>query len=172
LNESITVVGSSPILDTDSARISETIGKRAVSDLPLNGRNVWSLATTTPASLPHRKAISASVSEGRASAKSRTACRSTGSTSSSNLLGGDQHATDRGRVTEIQVQTGSTSAEYGSYLGVHVNVVTRAGPIPRTDRCSSSSRMRLSTIGDTSRIRRTPRTRGGATSSARRSTVL
>ena len=45
LNESITVVGSSPILDTDSARISETIGKRAVSDLPLNGRNVWSLAS-------------------------------------------------------------------------------------------------------------------------------
>ena len=48
LNESITVVGSSPILDTDSARISETIGARAVSDLPLNGRNVWNLATTTP----------------------------------------------------------------------------------------------------------------------------
>src|SRR6476660_5075918 len=48
LNESITVVGSSPILDTDSARISETIGKRAVNDLPLNGRNVWSLASTTP----------------------------------------------------------------------------------------------------------------------------
>src|SRR5262249_3168690 len=30
-------------------------------------------------------------------------------------------------VTEIQVQTGSTSAEYGSYLGVHVNVVTKSG---------------------------------------------
>src|SRR4029077_6348899 len=48
LNESITVVASAPILDTDSARISETIGKRAVSDLPLNGRNVWNLASTTP----------------------------------------------------------------------------------------------------------------------------
>ena len=30
-------------------------------------------------------------------------------------------------VTEVQVQTGSTSAEYGSYLGVHVNVVTKSG---------------------------------------------
>src|SRR5207247_3713080 len=28
---------------------------------------------------------------------------------------------------EIQVQTGSTSAEYGSYLGVHINVVTKSG---------------------------------------------
>src|SRR5437867_2601578 len=48
LNESITVVAAAPVLDTDSARISETIGQRAVSDLPLNGRNVWSLASTTP----------------------------------------------------------------------------------------------------------------------------
>src|SRR4029077_4619570 len=31
VNESITVAGSAPIIDTDSARISETIGKRAVS---------------------------------------------------------------------------------------------------------------------------------------------
>ena len=30
-------------------------------------------------------------------------------------------------VTEIQVQTGSTSAEYGAYLGVAVNVVTKSG---------------------------------------------
>src|SRR5712692_6214611 len=42
VNESITVVASSPVLDTDSARISETISMRAVSDLPSNGRNVWS----------------------------------------------------------------------------------------------------------------------------------
>src|SRR5713226_2099874 len=48
LNESVTVVGASPIIDTDSAKISETIGKRAISELPLNGRNVWSLASTTP----------------------------------------------------------------------------------------------------------------------------
>ena len=27
----------------------------------------------------------------------------------------------------MQVQTGSTSAEYGSYLGVHINVVTKSG---------------------------------------------
>jgi hypothetical protein len=30
-------------------------------------------------------------------------------------------------VEEVQVQTGSTSAEYGSFLGVHVNVVTKSG---------------------------------------------
>ncbi len=31
------------------------------------------------------------------------------------------------RWRRFQVQTGSTSAEYGSYLGVHINVVTKSG---------------------------------------------
>jgi hypothetical protein len=30
-------------------------------------------------------------------------------------------------ITEVQVQTGSTSAEYGSYLGVSIDVVTKSG---------------------------------------------
>src|SRR5947208_9942178 len=48
VNESLAVVGSSPIIDTDSARISETNGKRSVRDLPLHGRHVWNLPSTTP----------------------------------------------------------------------------------------------------------------------------
>ena len=36
------------MLDTDRATISETIGARKVVDLPLNGRNVWNLGSTTP----------------------------------------------------------------------------------------------------------------------------
>ena len=40
--------GQAQVLNTDSATVSETIGKRAIVELPLNGRNVWSLAGTTP----------------------------------------------------------------------------------------------------------------------------
>ena len=64
-------------------------------------------------------------------------------------------------VTEVQVQTGSTSAEYGSYLGVHINVVTKSGT-----NALHGSRLRLlrgrrrSTRAATSRTRRTRRTRG------------
>src|SRR5258708_236946 len=48
LNESVNVQAHSSGIHTDSARISDTLSKRAVSELPLNGRNVWSLASTTP----------------------------------------------------------------------------------------------------------------------------
>ena len=50
-----------------------------------------------------------------------------GINSSSNLLAATSMRPIAEAVTEIQVQTGSTSAEYGSYLGVHINVVTKSG---------------------------------------------
>jgi hypothetical protein len=48
LTESVNVEAKAQLLTTDSATVSETIGKRAIVELPLNGRNVWSLASTTP----------------------------------------------------------------------------------------------------------------------------
>jgi hypothetical protein len=50
-----------------------------------------------------------------------------GINSSSNLLAMTSMRPIADAVEEIQVQTGSTSAEYGSYLGVHINVVTKSG---------------------------------------------
>jgi len=50
-----------------------------------------------------------------------------GINSSANLLAATSMRPIADGVTEVQVQTGSTSAEYGSYLGVHINVVTKSG---------------------------------------------
>ena len=50
-----------------------------------------------------------------------------GINSSANLLAATSMRPIADAVEEIQVQTGSTSAEYGSYLGVHINVVTKSG---------------------------------------------
>ena len=50
-----------------------------------------------------------------------------GINATSNLLAMTSMRPIADAVTEVQVQTGSTSAEYGAYLGVHVNVVTKAG---------------------------------------------
>ena len=50
-----------------------------------------------------------------------------GINASSNLLAATSMRPIADAVTEVQVQTGSTSAEYGAYLGVHINVVTKSG---------------------------------------------
>ncbi|PYR19211.1 MAG: hypothetical protein DMF98_24865, partial [Acidobacteria bacterium] len=127
LNESITVVASAPILDTDSAKISETIGARAISELPLNGRNVWSLASTTPGVLTGLNSDIGLSFRGAGQREIQNSLSLDGINSSSNLLAATSMRPIADAVTEIQVQTGSTSAEYGSYLGVHINVVTKSG---------------------------------------------
>jgi Carboxypeptidase regulatory-like domain len=127
LNESVTVVGVSPIIDTDSARVSETIRARAIVELPLSGRNVWSLASTTPGVLGGNNSDIGLSFRGAGQREIQNSLSLDGINSSSNLLAATSMRPIADAVTEVQVQTGSTSAEYGSYLGVHINVVTKSG---------------------------------------------
>ena len=46
--ESLTVVGTSPIVDTRSAAMSADITEKTISELPLNGRNYIDLALLQP----------------------------------------------------------------------------------------------------------------------------
>ena len=115
------------MLNTDSAVVSETIGKRAIVELPLSGRNVWSLASTTPGVLGGLNSDIGLSFRGAGQREIQNSLSLDGISSSSNLLAATSMRPIADAVTEIQVQTGSTSAEYGSYLGVHINVVTKSG---------------------------------------------
>ena len=115
------------MLDTDSATVSETIGERAIVELPLSGRNVWSLASTTPGVLGGLNSDIGLSFRGAGQREIQNSLSLDGINSSSNLLAATSMRPIADAVTEIQVQTGSTSAEYGSYLGVHINVVTKSG---------------------------------------------
>ena len=48
VTETVNVEAEAQVLNTDSATVAETVGERAIRELPLNGRNVWNLAATTP----------------------------------------------------------------------------------------------------------------------------
>ena len=115
------------MLDTDRATVSETIGQRAIVELPLSGRNVWSLASTTPGVLGGLNSDIGLSFRGAGQREIQNSLSLDGINSSSNLLAATSMRPIADAVTEIQVQTGSTSAEYGSYLGVHINVVTKSG---------------------------------------------
>ena len=127
INESVNVQGSAQVLDTDKATVSETIGERAIVELPLSGRNVWSLASTTPGVLGGNNSDIGLSFRGAGQREIQNSLSLDGINSSSNLLAATSMRPIADAVTEIQVQTGSTSAEYGSYLGVHINVVTKSG---------------------------------------------
>ena len=127
VTESVTVDASAPVLNTDRATISETIGERAIVDLPLSGRNVWNLASTTPGVLGGLNSDIGLSFRGAGQREIQNSLSLDGINSSANLLAATSMRPIADAVTEIQVQTGSTSAEYGSYLGVHINVVTKSG---------------------------------------------
>jgi hypothetical protein len=127
INESVNVEAASQVLNTDSAVISETIGARAIVDLPSSGRNVWGLASTTPGVLGGLNSDIGLSFRGAGQREIQNSLSLDGINSSSNLLAATSMRPIAGAVEEVQVQTGSTSAEYGSYLGVHINVVTKSG---------------------------------------------
>jgi hypothetical protein len=125
--ETVNVAARAQVLNTDSAVVSETIGERAIEDLPLNGRNVWSLASTTPGVLAPTNSDIGQSFRGAGQREIQNSLSLDGINSSSNLLAATSMQPISEAVTEVAVQTGSTSAEYGSYLGVHINVVTKSG---------------------------------------------
>ena len=125
--ETVTVEGKAVVLATDRAALSQTIDARAVSELPISGRNVWSLASTTPGVLAGNTSDIGFSFRGAGQRSIQNNMTLDGISSSSNLLAMTSMRPIQDAVEEVQVQTGSTSAEYGSFLGVHVNVVTKAG---------------------------------------------
>jgi hypothetical protein len=127
LTESVNVEARAQMLDTDRATVSATIGERAIVELPLSGRNVWSLASTTPGVLGGLNTDIGLSFRGAGQREIQNSLSLDGINSTSNLLAATSMRPIADAVTEILVQTGSTSAEYGSYLGVHVNVVTKSG---------------------------------------------
>jgi Carboxypeptidase regulatory-like domain/TonB dependent receptor len=127
VTESVNVTADAQVLDTDRATVSATIGARAIVELPLSGRNVWSLASTTPGVLGGLNSDIGLSFRGAGQREIQNSLSLDGINSSSNLLAATSMRPIADAVTEIQVQTGSTSAEYGAYLGVHINVVTKSG---------------------------------------------
>lgn len=127
LAETITVEAANTTLATDRAAVSQTVEQRAVVDLPSSGRNVWQLASTTPGVLRGTTSDIGLTFRGAGQRDIQNSLTLDGINASSNLLAATSMRPMADAVTEVQVQTGSTSAEYGSYLGVHVNVVTKSG---------------------------------------------
>ncbi|HTG99778.1 MAG TPA: carboxypeptidase regulatory-like domain-containing protein, partial [Vicinamibacterales bacterium] len=127
LTESVNVEARAQVLATDSAVVSETIGKRAIVELPLSSRNVWSLASTTPGVLAGINSDIGLSFRGAGQREIQNSLSLDGINSSANLLASTSMRPIADAVEEVTVQTGSTSAEYGAYLGVSINVVTKSG---------------------------------------------
>lgn len=132
LSQAITVEATVTAIKTDDATVSEVLGTRAVSELPLNGRNPMSLATTTPGVLQGPKSSATGIPPGddyigAGTREIQNSLSLDGISIANNLITTSPTRPMVESVQEVEVQTGTYSAQYGSYLGVHINMVTKSG---------------------------------------------
>ncbi|MBA2604667.1 MAG: TonB-dependent receptor [Acidobacteria bacterium] len=124
LQEEVLVEARAAVLATDRSTVSDTIDERQITELPSRGRNVWQMAEITPGV---QRGTRGGTWIGAGQRDIQNSLTLDGINAAANLMPSTSMQPIADAVEEIVVQTGSTSAEFGSYLGVHVNVVTKSG---------------------------------------------
>lgn len=125
--ELVTVTGRSATVETTSSTISQTIENKRLVDLPLNGRNPFSLVTLAPGVTP-APGSSPFISGGRNATSEVTIDGVSNVNAENNVSILDLNYTPSvDAVQEFSVQTNAVSAEFGRLGGGVINLVTKSG---------------------------------------------
>lgn len=124
VNEEVLVEARAAVLATDRATVSDSINVQQLTELPSRGRNVFQMAEITPGV---QRGTRGGTWIGAGQRDIQNSLTLDGINAAANLMPSTSMQPIAEAVEEVVVQTGSTSAEFGSYLGVHVNVVTKSG---------------------------------------------
>ncbi|MFN0120814.1 MAG: TonB-dependent receptor domain-containing protein, partial [Blastocatellia bacterium] len=123
---SVSASGTSAV-ETTSSTVSQTIDQKRIVDLPLNGRNPFSLATLSPGVIPG-PGSSPFISGGRNATSEVTIDGISNVNAENNVSILDLNYTPSvDAVQEFSVQTNSVSAEFGRLGGGVINLVTKNG---------------------------------------------
>ncbi|MGH9325599.1 MAG: carboxypeptidase regulatory-like domain-containing protein [Terriglobia bacterium] len=133
VSQSVNVSGAAPIVDTTSATVSGLVNDRRIVDLPLNGRNVMSLAEILPG------VLSVSAPEDMTNVRNGPVMNVNGGRGNVNFFTFDgayfiNPARNTGlnypppdAIQEFRMQTADFGAEYGFNSGSQVAVVSKSG---------------------------------------------
>jgi hypothetical protein len=125
--ETVTVLASVAPVETVSSTISQTIENKRIVDLPLNGRNPFSLANLSPGVIP-APGSSPFISGGRNATSEVTIDGISNVNAENNVSILDLNYTPSvDAVQEFSVQTNAVSAEFGRLGGGVINLVTKSG---------------------------------------------
>jgi outer membrane receptor protein involved in Fe transport len=136
VNETVTVEGEAPVINSETPEKGEVIVQRQVQELPLNVRDFTDLAKLVPGI--YARPTEDDQGQGLASAGTRT-------DSTNFILDGVSNRDDRNgavgvntsvdSIQEFKVSTSTYSAEYGRMAGAQISVVSKSG----TNRYSGSA---------------------------------
>jgi hypothetical protein len=131
-NSAVTISATNPPLSTDDAVIGETIDQSKVANLPIIGRRAMDLAATASNILIGPKTSYTGVPPGATyiGAGTREVHNSLtldGITIMNSLGSSSSVTPNPDALSAVQTQTGNYTAQYGAYMGVHINMDTKAG---------------------------------------------
>jgi hypothetical protein len=140
LEETVTVSGAASLIQSEEARLSATLDARELTELPLNGREVYQLVSLQPGVAATNSPVISNVPSTSSAATFDFGFVANGSTPRSNnfVLDGNSNNNEwlggtpllfpsLDAIEEVQIQTLNFSAEYGRNNGAIVNVVTKSG---------------------------------------------
>ena len=131
LEETVTVTGLSPLVDTTSARVGGNVGTAELSELPAMNRNYFAAVALLPGVqfTPSNQMGNDTVTAAGQSQQGNNVTVD-GGYNADDALGataGAQVRTPIEAIQEFQVMTSMYDAEYGRASGVVVNAVTKSG---------------------------------------------
>ena len=123
----VEIIASAAQLTTESSSVSSVIGSKAVLDLPLAGRNPFTLATLAPGVIPGG-GTTPWISGGRNASSEITIDGTSVIVPENNVSINDLGYTPiQDSVEEFSIITNALAAEYGRTGGGVINVATRSG---------------------------------------------
>ena len=130
--QEISVTASTPAIQTDDALLGETVPQVQVEDLPMNGRNVLDLANiASNVSVSAGSALTGvppgKTANGAGTRGVNNSLTLDGITIMNNLGSTATVQPNADALESVQTQNGNYTAQYGDYLGVHINSDTKSG---------------------------------------------
>src|SRR5580700_10726943 len=130
--QTVTVSASTPPIPTDDASLGETFDTKAVQDLPLMGHNALELAATASNVTIGPSSGYSNVPPGEdfigaGQREIQSSMTLDGVSIMNNLITTAPARPSSDMISEVQMQSGNYPAQYGSYLGLHVNLVSKSG---------------------------------------------
>jgi hypothetical protein len=131
-NSTVTVSAASPPLSTDDATLGETFNTKTVQDLPLMGHNALEVAATASNVTIGPSSSYSGVPPGEdfigaGQREIQNSLSLDGVSIMNNLISLAPARPSADMISEVQMQSGNYPAQYGSYLGIHINLVSKSG---------------------------------------------
>jgi hypothetical protein len=127
LQETVTVTGEAPLIETTTSRLGGNIDPKQVQELPVQGRNWMALALLAPGSRTSSTNATAPLPDRNGGEQREFQLNLDGQQIGSELGAGNQPRFSQDSIAEFQFITNQFDATQGRSTGVQVNAITKSG---------------------------------------------